>query len=137
MQTKTNPRLWYSNAYSQPIRSSLFCQYALWRPLYHVQTYTSKPIFTLFEGHTSSSWSTCPKPKTPHPPPKPKYHPLSRIFLVEKYHSTLAASTLIILFSEMSKFSPKKIPKSKTLRRKVLNFQGIFCLSKYEIFKIN
>jgi len=73
----------------------------------------------------------------PSPAPKPKYHPLSRIFLVEKYHSTLAASTLIILFSEMSKFSPKKIPNSKTLRRKVLNFQGIFCLSKYEIFKIN
>jgi hypothetical protein len=109
VNVETNTRLWYSNAYSQPIRSSLFCQYALRRPLYHLQTYTSKPIFTLFEGHTSPIWSSLTLP------PKPKHHPFSRIFFVEKYHSTLVASTLIILFSEMSKFSHKKNPNSKTL----------------------
>jgi hypothetical protein len=47
----------------------------------------------------------------PSPPPKPKYHPLSRIFLVEKYRSTLAASTLILILFRNVKIFPQKNSK--------------------------
>ncbi len=40
----------------------------------------------------------------------------------------LEAWTLIILFSEMLKFSPKKNPNEKNAKRKLFNFQEyIFC----------
>jgi hypothetical protein len=111
---ETNPRLWYSNAYSQPIRSVLFCQYAFVETIVsftniHLQT-NFHPIWRPYFTHLELMNLT---------PQNLSIIRFQGFFFVEKYHSTLAASTLIILFSEMSKFSPKKFPNSKILWRKV------------------
>jgi uncharacterized membrane protein len=72
---------------------------------------------------------------TPHPP-KPKYHPLSRIFFVEKYHSTLVASTLIILFSEMSKKFTQNNSKQQKFVKESFEFQRNILFVKIKFSKL-
>ncbi len=48
---------------------------------------------------------------------------------VTHYHGTLAALTLIILISEMLKFSPKKF-KELNLAKETIGFSGILYLLK-------